>query len=154
VFACSSAAEAHQHGRHQECVALPTILVAPRRRRIPSAAPKLVTIGMPADEDDGFPNVMWLVPLDGPLAGETLRIEPSSAGCTLGGQRPADIIIPDGEIATLHATITSTGYGATIVDAGSETGTYVNDRQITRHELVDNDLIRIGGTRLQFKSII
>jgi pSer/pThr/pTyr-binding forkhead associated (FHA) protein len=55
---------------------------------------------------------------------------------------------------TPYATITVTTQGAMIVDAGSETGTCVNDQQIPTRGLVDNDIIRNGGTRLTFKSII
>jgi hypothetical protein len=131
-------------GRHD---ALPTLLALPMLAAGDrGGGPKVVTIGMPAEYENS-PNVMWLVPLDGPLAGETLRIEPS-IGSTIGREPPADIIIPDDAIATPHAHITP---AATIYDLDSP-GTYVNDQQITKFDLVDNDIIRIGGTRLLFKS--
>ena len=106
--------------------------------------------------DDGgpsLPSVMWLVPLDGPRAGETLRVELSSEGKTIGRDPTADILLPDEEMAPLHARITHTHAGATIIDAGSATGTYVNERQVAKLELVDNDIIRLGATRLKFKTV-
>ena len=38
-------------------------------------------------------------------------------------------------------------------DSGSMNGTYVNNRRVDRHELVDNDFIKFGSAMLKFKSL-
>ena len=38
-------------------------------------------------------------------------------------------------------------------DTGSTNGTYVNNRRVDRHELVDNDFIKFGSAMLKFKSL-
>ena len=38
-------------------------------------------------------------------------------------------------------------------DSGSTNGTYVNNRRVDRHELVDNDFIKFGSAMLKFKSL-
>jgi pSer/pThr/pTyr-binding forkhead associated (FHA) protein len=38
-------------------------------------------------------------------------------------------------------------------DIGSTNGTYVNNRRIDRHELVDNDFIKFGSAMVKFKSL-
>ncbi len=149
VFACATAEEARSRGQRGECVAVPSVLVASRRP--PTAPPRTKTVGM-LGGDDGLPSVMWLVPLDGARAGETLRLELSRDGHTLGCESPADLVIPDAEVAPLHARIACTEQGATIIDAGTPAGTSVNGRRIAKFDLVDNDIIQVGTTRLQFKS--
>ena len=44
-------------------------------------------------------------------------------------------------------------HGGTISDSGSGLGTYVNDKRVNKFDLVDNDIVRIGNTRLQFKTV-
>jgi len=85
------------------------------------------------------------------LAGETRRIAETS--CTIGREPPADIVLPDEAIEPQHARISVAPHGATVIDGGSELGTYVNDKRIRKFDLVDNDIIRIGNTRLQFKTV-
>ena len=43
--------------------------------------------------------------------------------------------------------------GFTLIDNGATNGCYVNDRKVTKHELVDNDMITLGKTNFKFKSI-
>ena len=38
-------------------------------------------------------------------------------------------------------------------DSGSTNGTYVNNRRVDRHELVDNDFIKFGSAMCKFKSL-
>ena len=40
-----------------------------------------------------------------------------------------------------------------LVDLGSTNGIVVNDKKVREHELVDNDLFRLGRTEFKFKSI-
>jgi pSer/pThr/pTyr-binding forkhead associated (FHA) protein len=43
--------------------------------------------------------------------------------------------------------------GFTLIDNGSTNGCYVNDRKISKHDLLDNDMITLGKTNFKFKSI-
>jgi hypothetical protein len=38
-------------------------------------------------------------------------------------------------------------------DLGSTNGTYVNDKRVEKHELVDNDFVKFGGSLVKFKSL-
>ena len=40
-----------------------------------------------------------------------------------------------------------------MVDLDSTNGTYVNERRVSREDLIDNDKIRFGRTELKFKSL-
>jgi pSer/pThr/pTyr-binding forkhead associated (FHA) protein len=38
-------------------------------------------------------------------------------------------------------------------DLGSTNGTYVNDRRVDQHELVDNDFVQFGKSLVKFKTL-
>ena len=40
-----------------------------------------------------------------------------------------------------------------VEDLQSTNGSYVNDRKISKHDLVDNDTVTLGKTNFKFKSI-
>jgi hypothetical protein len=116
----------------------------------PAGPMKTVMIGIGGDQD-GFPVVGWLVPLNGQNAYQTFRLKP---GLTkIGTQYPADIVVNDGFMSTEHCQITSSPTGFTMLDPGSTNGCYVNDRKTQKHDLVDNDVITLGKTNFKFKSI-
>lgn len=144
------------------------ILIATRKKAVPmpvvapvvaavQEAPKPVgpmkTVMLAAGGDqDGFPIVGWLVPLNGQNAYQTFRLK---AGLTKIGTTAAnaDIVINDGFMSTDHCQITSSPQGFTLIDGGSTNGSYVNDKRIQKHDLVDNDMIQLGRTNFKFKSI-
>ena len=116
----------------------------------PAGPMKTVMIGAGGDQD-GFPIVGWLVPMNGVDAYKTWRLKP---GLTkIGTAPPADVIVNDGFMSTEHCQITSSPAGFTLHDNGSTNGTYVNDRKVQKQDLVDNDVIMVGKTTLKFKSI-
>jgi len=116
----------------------------------PAAPMKTVMIGAGGDQD-GFPIVGWLVPMNGIDAYKTMRLRP---GLTkIGTSPPADLVINDGFMSTEHCQITCSPAGFTLIDSGSTNGCYVNDRKVQKHELVDNDMITLGKTNFKFKSI-
>lgn len=124
-------------------------LAAPEAPK-PAGPMKTVMIGAGGDQD-GFPIVGWLVPLNGQNAYQTQRLKP---GLTkIGTAPPADIVVNDGFMSTEHCQISSSPAGFTLLDNGSTNGTYVNDRKVQKHELVDNDMITLGKTNFKFKSI-
>ncbi len=116
----------------------------------PAGPMKTVMIGAGGDQD-GFPIVGWLVALNGQNAYQTKRLRP---GLTkIGTAPPADLVINDGFMSTEHCQITCSPAGFILTDNGSTNGTFVNDRKIQKHDLVDNDMITLGKTNFKFKSI-
>jgi hypothetical protein len=116
----------------------------------PAGPMKTVMIGAGGDQD-GFPIVGWLVPLNGIDAYKTMRLR--SGMTKIGTAPPADLVINDGFMSTEHCQITVSPAGFTLIDNGSTNGCYVNDRKVQKHELVDNDMITLGKTNFRFKSI-
>jgi hypothetical protein len=130
-------------------VAMAPVAAAPEAPK-PAGPMKTVMIGAGGDQD-GFPIVGWLVPLNGVDAYKTWRLKP---GLTkIGTAPPADVIVNDGFMSTEHCQITSSPAGFTLHDNGSTNGTYVNDRKVQKQDLVDNDVIMVGKTTIKFKSI-
>jgi hypothetical protein len=126
-------------------VPLPPLPVQVPARAIAMKVGQFVT----DDGDQDFPLVSWLVCLDGARAGETFRLAIMTA---LGSAPPADIVLPDRGLAALHARFESTPQGYVVRGVG-QAQIFVNGQQITCAELVDNDMIRVAGTHLTFKSI-
>ncbi len=116
----------------------------------PAGPMKTVMIGVGGDQD-GFPVVGWLVPLNGQNAFQTYRLR--SGMTKIGTQAPSDIVVNDGFMSTDHAQISCSPAGFTLIDSGSTNGSYVNDRKVAKHELVDNDTVTFGKTNFKFKSI-
>lgn len=116
----------------------------------PAGPMKTVMIGAGGDQD-GFPIVGWLVPLNGQNAYQTFRLR--SGGTKIGTAPPADIVVNDGFMSTEHCMIHCSPAGFTLVDGGSTNGSYVNDKKVQKHDLVDNDLVTLGKTNFKFKSI-
>jgi hypothetical protein len=148
---CDTPEEARARSRRGLCIALPAVLAASRRTSIPLPPRSTKIVGQfnTGDGDQGFPLVSWLVCLDGARAGETFRLATITA---VGSAPPADIVLPDPELAALHARFESTPQGCFLCGIG-EAQIFVNEWQIGRAGLVDNDIVRIGGTHLKFKSI-
>jgi hypothetical protein len=124
---------------------------APAEPPKPAGPMKTVMIGAGGSED-GFPVVGWLVPLNGSDAYKTWRLR---SGLTkIGTASPADIVINDGFMSTEHCQIQCSPSGFTLLDNGSTNGSYVNDHKVSKHDLVDNDIVMLGKTQLKFKSIV
>jgi len=123
---------------------------APMEAPKPVGPMKTVMIGAGGDQD-GFPIVGWLVPVNGQNAYQTYRLKPGAT--KIGTQAPSDIVVNDGFMSTEHCQITCSPAGFTLIDGGSTNGSYVNDRKVAKHELVDNDTITLGKTNFKFKSI-
>lgn len=92
----------------------------------------------------------WLVPLVGTNKGELFTLSPT----TIIGNDPAStIILSDRFMSGRHAEIKVENGSWVLKDLGSTNGTYVNNRRVDRHELVDNDFIKFGGLMVKFKSL-
>jgi hypothetical protein len=131
---------------------MPMPVVAAPAPEAPKPLGPMKTVMIGADgSSDGFPVVGWLVPLNGQNAYQTFRLR--SGGTKIGTQPPADIVVNDGFMSTEHCQINCSPQGFTLIDGGSTNGCYVNDRKVTKHDLVDNDLLTLGKTNFKFKSI-
>jgi serine/threonine-protein kinase len=68
----------------------------------------------------------------------------------LGRSRATDSALLDPHVSRVHCQIMPEGSRHVLVDFDSAGGTFVNGKQVTRHELRTGDLVRIGTTHLQF----
>jgi hypothetical protein len=128
---------------------MPMAVAAPEAPK-PAGPMKTVMIGAGGDEG-GFPIVGWIVALNGVDAYKTQRLK---AGLTkIGTAPPADILVNDGFMSTEHCHIQCSPAGFVLVDNNATNGTYVNDKRVQKHELLDNDVITLGKTNFKFKSI-
>ena len=92
----------------------------------------------------------WLVPLQGPQKGELFTLQPATI---IGTTPDCTICLSDKFMSSKHAEIKAENGMWILRDTGSTNGTYVNNRRIDRHELVDNDFIKFGMNMLKFKSL-
>jgi hypothetical protein len=98
----------------------------------------------------GGSSVGWLVPLEGPQTGELFQLK---GRCVVGTAADCDVVLRDGSISGRHAEFIGSSGGYRINDLGSTNGTFVNDKRISSHDLVDNDNVRLGRTNFKFKSM-
>jgi hypothetical protein len=92
----------------------------------------------------------WLVPLKGPQRGELFTLDPitsvgTDAGCT--------VVLSDQYMSSRHCEIRAEGGIWMLRDLKSTNGTFVNDKRVEQHELVDSDFLRLGQVVLKFKSL-
>jgi hypothetical protein len=76
------------------------------------------------------------------------------SGRVLIGKRLSHgVVLSDPGVSRLHAWVDPEPAGGwAVTDAGSKTGTFVNDRPTYRHVLVDGDVIRVGSTRITYRA--
>ncbi len=92
----------------------------------------------------------WLVPLQGPQRGELFTLAPVTV---IGTDPKCQIVLADKFMSSKHAEIKAENGMWVLRDSGSTNGTYVNNRRVDRHELVDNDFIKFGSAMCKFKSL-
>jgi FHA domain len=106
-------------------------------------------------DSSGSPGSMqllgWLVPLQGPQKGELFTLQPN----TIIGTDPktSTVVLQDKFMSSKHAEIKAENGMWVLRDSGSTNGTYVNNKRVDRHELVDNDFVKFGQAMLKFKSL-
>ena len=69
---------------------------------------------------------------------------------TIGRRTEMDVVIDDPQVSGLHARLQRDGAEWTVTDAGSTTGTFVNDQRVAARRLADSDRIRLGRTIVAF----
>jgi DNA-binding CsgD family transcriptional regulator len=83
------------------------------------------------------------------------QIKEDRGALWIGRSPSADVSLPgDSEVSKLHAQVEHVGSDCTLVDDGlSRNGSFVNEERISgRRMLRDGDVIRVGRTRIRFRS--
>jgi hypothetical protein len=92
----------------------------------------------------------WIVPVQGPQRGELYSLAPVSV---VGTDPTCTVVLHDQYMSSRHAEIKAEGGVWILRDLGSTNGTYVNDKRVDKHELVDNDFVKFGQSLVKFKSL-
>ena len=87
----------------------------------------------------------WIIPLQGAQRGELFTLSPTTS---IGTDPKCNVVLTDKFMSSKHAEIKAENGVWVLRDAGSTNGTYVNNRRVDRHELVDNDFIKFGSAML------
>jgi hypothetical protein len=91
----------------------------------------------------------WLAVIEGNLQGEAFHLYEGRN--IVGSSPPCDIPIPDEGVENQHLSIRISPNRWMLTDFDTESGTFLNAKQIYRNELKDGDKIRIGKAVLQIK---
>ena len=114
------------------------------------APQRTIMLGVGGGEDS-LPIVGWVVPLGGPNQFQTFKLGQGATKLGTGGG--SQVVVSDSFMSTEHAEIVCSASGFVLNDLASTNGTYVNSRRVSSHELVDNDVFKLGKTDFKFKSI-
>ncbi len=91
----------------------------------------------------------WLVALNGQHKGEDFRLRTGKN--VIGTAADCDVVLSDKKLSRKHATIRFEGGEFQIADLDSSNGTSVNDEKVQKHDLIDNDIIKLGDIEFEFK---
>ena len=91
----------------------------------------------------------WLVALNGQHKGEDFRLRVGKN--VIGTAADCDVVLSDKKLSRKHATIRFEGGEFQIADLDSSNGTFVNDEKVQKHDLIDNDIIKLGDIEFEFK---
>ncbi len=115
-------------------------------------ADKTVAIDVSSLVDDRSQDVVgWIVCLNGALRGRDFRLV--TGRNVIGTAADCDVVLTDPYLSSKHMAIRHENGEFLLIDLDSTNGSFVNDRRISKTELIDNDKIRIGRTELKFKSL-
>ena len=95
--------------------------------------------------------VGWLVAQNGPHKGLDFKLY--NGKNVLGTAADCDIVITDPYLSTKHCTIRYENGNFMIIDLDSRNGTVVNQKRISKEDLIDNDTVRLGKTEFKFKAL-
>ena len=62
-----------------------------------------------------------------------------------------EVVLTDKKISRKHATVRFEGGEFQIADLDSSNGCFVNDEKVQKHDLIDNDIIKLGDIQFEFK---
>lgn len=124
---------------------------APQPVAAAPAPQPMKTMALDVGSGGKSPAVGWIVATSGKHADQTFKLKPSR---TLIGTGPdCDVKVEDQFMSSHHCEVRFEGGSFKLFDLGSTNGIVVNDKKVREHELVDNDLFRLGRTEFKFKSI-
>ncbi len=95
--------------------------------------------------------VGWLVCMSGNQKGLDFRIVEGVNHIGAGADN--DIVITDEYLSSRHAAIRYEDGRYEFKDNDSTNGSFLNEKRVTKDELIDNDTIRLGRTELRFKAL-
>ena len=90
----------------------------------------------------------WFIPLEGPRVGELIELR---GRVTVGKSGDNNVVIEDPSVSGHHCEFQGNAMGFKLNDLGSTNGTFVNDKRVQSHDLVDNDNVRLGKVRFKYK---
>lgn len=108
-------------------------------------------------EDKKIPVAGWLVALNGKHKGEDFKVREGKTN--IGSAPDNEVVLSDDYISSKHATIKFVEKDGErifiLTDLDSSNGTFLNDSEepIAREELVDNDTVTFGQTKMKFKCL-
>jgi len=117
----------------------------------PAPAGPMKTMALNVNVGGGSPAVGWIVATAGKYADQTFKLKPSRT--LIGTGTDCDVKVEDQFMSSHHCEVRFEGGSFKLFDLGSTNGIVVNDKKVREHELVDNDLFRLGRTEFKFKSI-
>lgn len=82
--------------------------------------------------------------------GRSAGVGAGGAGLVIGRGPEAGLRLQDPTVSRVHCRVTVSEGKAWLEDAGGAGGTLVNGAGIQRHELRPGDVIRVGGTEVEF----
>lgn len=97
------------------------------------------------------PTVGWIVAMSGDHKGEDFRLKAGKN--VIGSASDCDIVLTDKKVSRKHCTIRYEGGEFQIADLDSSNGTCVNEERVQKHDLIDNDIVKLGDIQFKFKSV-
>ncbi len=94
------------------------------------------------------PGVHYLMAMSGPFLGEKYPVD--QLHIVIGRDRLSGISVPDRTASRRHAELTKSHGRILIRDLSSRNGLFINNLKVDEWVLRNGDLIRIGGSLLQF----
>jgi hypothetical protein len=91
----------------------------------------------------------WLVITEGKNQWKDFPVTKSKM--SIGRTPDCDIVLDDEHLSGKHASLKLADNAWHLTDLDSSNGTYVNAQEISRIQLSDNDIIKMGNTVLKFK---
>ncbi len=95
--------------------------------------------------------VGWIVAQNGNHQGMDFRLFEGKN--VIGTAANCDIVVTDSYLSARHCTIRYDNGNFVIIDLDSRNGTYVNQKRISKEDLIDNDTVRLGKADFKFKSL-
>jgi hypothetical protein len=84
--------------------------------------------------------------------GSNRHLQLTEGTTVVGRGQDAQFRLPDTGVSRRHLEITWDGHSARLADLGSTNGTTVNGNPVQTWQLVDGDVVRIGQSRLVFRT--